>query len=141
MVNVVCAIIIKEGKILVTQLGSKSDHPYKWEFPGGKVKSGESPEDTIIREIKEELQISIQVKQTLEAISYNYGFKEICLIPFICEIIEGNPVLTEHIQLNWITFDELQELNLVEADRAVACLGKNQNEILNFLSENMNGCC
>ncbi|MBK6285706.1 MAG: NUDIX domain-containing protein [Draconibacterium sp.] len=62
MIKVTCAIIIKNGRILVTQRKANSSHPLNWEFPGGKLNSGETLEYCIIREIKEELDIEIEIK-------------------------------------------------------------------------------
>ena len=121
MINVTCAIIRNdENKILVVRHGGQSDHPYKWEFPGGKVENGESEEDCIIREIREELDIDIVICSKLTAVEHNYGKKEIRLIPFVCDTLDDAPVLTEHSDFKWIDLFELKEMDFSEADIPVS---------------------
>lgn len=121
MIDVACAIIRNENdEILVVQRGEKSDHPFKWEFPGGKTSQGETHEEGIIREIQEELGIDIVICQRLENVEYDYGKKQINLIPFICDTLDDLPVLTEHISFRWVDSDELREVDLCEADLIVS---------------------
>ena len=80
MINVTCAIIKnEENEVLVVQRGKKSDHPFKWEFPGGKINEGETEEDCIIREIREELFMDIVIRSRLRPVSHDYGNKKIHL--------------------------------------------------------------
>lgn len=121
MIDVSCAIIINEAdSILVVQRGSDSDHPYKWEFPGGKVDRGESPEESVIREISEELSMDIIITGRLDPVEYDYSFKSIKLIPFICNTLDELPVLTEHISFSWVSVSGLESVDLCEADVEVA---------------------
>jgi len=121
MTEVSCAVIRNEElDVLVVQRGVKSDHPLKWEFPGGKVDQGESPEDSVIREVLEELGMKIIIAGTLQPVEYDYGIKQIRLIPFICDTLMEKPVLHEHAAYRWVNPDQLREIDFVEADIAVA---------------------
>ena len=121
MINVTCAIIRNEDEeILVVQRGEKSDHPFKWEFPGGKTNPGESDEECIIREIREELSMDIVICSSLQPVEHDYGHKKIRLIPFVCDTLDELPVLSEHIAYRWITVTELRKLDLCEADAIIS---------------------
>lgn len=121
MIRVTCAIIRnEENEILIVQRGEKSDHPFKWEFPGGKVISGENDEDCIIREILEELSMNVVIYKRLEPVEYDYGRKHILLIPFICDTLDELPVLSEHISFRWIDPSLFPEIDFSEADVLVA---------------------
>ncbi len=121
MIDVTCAIIRNEdNEILVVQRGEKSDHPFKWEFPGGKVDAGENFEECIIREIREELSIDIIIIQQLPAVEYDYGHKQIRLIPFICDTLDDLPVLSEHADFKWKDQGNLMQTQFCEADLIVA---------------------
>jgi len=121
MINVTCAIIRNEDdEVLIVQRGEATDHPFKWEFPGGKVNKGESEEDCIIREIKEELSIDIVICSRLDSVEHNYGHKQIRLIPFICDTLDDLPFLSEHIAFEWVGVDKLKSIDFSEADIIVA---------------------
>jgi len=121
MINVTCAIIRNEDdQVLIVQRGEHTDHPLKWEFPGGKVNDGESDEDCIIREIREELSIEIVICGRLPVVEHDYGHKQIRLIPFICDTLEELPFLSEHVDFKWIDPEELVEVDFSEADIHVA---------------------
>ena len=95
MLKVTCALIIRDNKLLITQNNFKSDHPFQWEFPGGKIKTGETLENCIKREIMEELEIEIEILSTMKAVIYDYGFKKIKLYPFLCSIKNGKIKLSK----------------------------------------------
>lgn len=121
MLRVTCAIIRNDdNEILAVQRGGNTDHPFKWEFPGGKVKENETEEECILREIKEELTIDIAICKRMESVDYDYGKKHILLIPFICDTLDDMPVLTEHIDYRWLAPERLRELDFSEADVIVA---------------------
>jgi 8-oxo-dGTP diphosphatase len=121
MIVVTCAIIRnEENQILVVRHTENSDHPLKWEFPGGKIDSGETEEECIIREIKEELSIDIVICDRLLPVEHNYGTKEIRLIPFVCDTLDEMPVLTEHKEFRWIEIRELKSIDFTEADIPVS---------------------
>jgi 8-oxo-dGTP diphosphatase len=121
MIRVTCAIIRNEdNEVLIVQRGEKSDHPYKWEFPGGKLNDGELEEECIIREIREELAIDIVICGRLYNVEYDYGKKHILLIPFICDTLEELPLLSEHIAFKWLPPADLKRIDFSEADIIVA---------------------
>ena len=127
MIEVSCAIIIKDSKILAVQRGPKSSHPWKWEFPGGKIHPGETAAQCVIREIEEELRLRIEVLAQLESIEFDYGIKQIRLIPFICKIASGELILTEHVAKCWFDLSEWQTIDWSSADRELIL--KNQESI------------
>lgn len=116
IINVTCAIIVIENKILVTQRSEKMKLPLKWEFPGGKLEENESEIDCIKREIKEEINIEIEVLRKLSNSIYDYGNFKINLIPFIAKHILGEIKLTEHIDYKLLQRKELLSLDWAEAD-------------------------
>lgn len=121
MIEVTCAVIRNyDDQILIVQRGEKTDHPLKWEFPGGKISRNESDEDCIIREIREELSMDIVICLRLDPVEYDYGFKTIKLIPFVCDTTNDAPVLNEHKDYKWIDHEELLEVDFSEADIPVA---------------------
>ena len=120
MIDVACALItLQTGEILVTQRSSAMSLPLKWEFPGGKVEAGESAEQCILREIKEELGIDILVLRKMKAHAYNNGKLQIRLIPFRCEMLTGEIVLAEHARYLWLKREELSDLDWAGADLPV----------------------
>jgi 8-oxo-dGTP diphosphatase len=123
MIDVTCAIIRnEEEEILVVQRGKESDHPLKWEFPGGKLHEGESLEDCIIREILEELSIDIVIVSSLPSVEHDYGFRQIRLFPFICDTLDEIPLLSEHAAYRWVNAEDLKSVDFCEADVTVASL-------------------
>jgi 8-oxo-dGTP diphosphatase len=117
MIDVTCAIIEKERKVLCAQRSEHMKHSLKWEFPGGKQEAGETLEACLVREIKEELGLAIAIREKLPAIRHQYNnAKEICLHPFICTIQAGELFLKEHKQVAWLNPQELNVLDWVEAD-------------------------
>jgi 8-oxo-dGTP diphosphatase len=135
MIEVCCAIILEGAKILAVQRGPESSHPWKWEFPGGKIIKEETPEECIIREIEEELTIKVFVINKLLTIDFDYGPKQIRLIPFTCKIISGEIYLTEHTAQQWFVFDEWKEIDWSGADHELIL--KNQEIIKLLASENI----
>lgn len=121
MIDVACAIIRNEEEdVLIVQRGEMTDHPLKWEFPGGKLNPEEAAEECIIREIREELSMEIVIVRKLAAVEHDYGFRQIRLIPFICDTLDDLPFLSEHIDYKWIEPDELSSVDFSEADIEVA---------------------
>jgi len=91
----------------------------KWEFPGGKIEPGESDEDCIVREIREEMEIQIKTIKKLKSVEHHYPDKSIRLIPFLCKIVSGNINLTEHEEFRWTKKTEILLLDWAEADRKI----------------------
>lgn len=116
MINVTCAIIFFGSKILVTQRSEKMKLPLKWEFPGGKLESEENEEDCIKREIKEEINIEIEIINRLSPNIHDYGSFKINLIPFTARHISGDIQLLEHKDYKLLDSAELPNLDWAEAD-------------------------
>ena len=126
MIEVTCAIVMEGNKVLVTQRSEHMPHPLKWEFPGGKLKEGETPERCIKREIREELGVEIEVQQLLPSVKHIYSKNAIKLIPFICRIKSGEIALSEHHSFRWTDCADLDKIDFLEADVEVVALLKRQ---------------
>ena len=124
LIEVSCAVIMDGDLVLVTQRSELMPHPLKWEFPGGKLKPGETPEACIIREIWEELGVEISVMQLLPSVRHSYSDSTIKLIPFVCTIRKGGIDLREHRSCRWVHRSELDEIDWLEADVKVVDLLK-----------------
>lgn len=117
MIDVACAIIIREdGKVLVTQRSQTMTLPLKMEFPGGKVEPGELPQTCLIREIQEELALDIEIISEMPPNQHSYPGARINLIPFVCHILAGTIILSEHAAYAWLEAAELNDLDWAEAD-------------------------
>lgn len=116
MIKVVCAIIEKEGLILACRRKAGKARGGKWEFPGGKIKTGESPEEAIERELLEELSVYVAVDGVLGAVVHHYPDVSIELIAMKCKIEEGVIRLTDHNEFRWISLRELKSVDFSEAD-------------------------
>jgi 8-oxo-dGTP diphosphatase len=116
MINVTCAIIIFGNKILAAQRSEKMKLPLKWEFPGGKVEENENNEECIVREIKEEINVEVEIVKKLANSIYDYGAFKINLIPFIANYISGEIKLLEHKDYRLLDKSQLMNLDWAEAD-------------------------
>lgn len=125
-IKVVAAIIKNEDKILATKRGY-GEFINMWEFPGGKIESGETKKQALVREIKEELNIEINVDKFALDIEYQYPNFYLFMSCFMCSIREGSIELLEHNDGKWITKEELNTLNWLPADI----------DAVNYLKENM----
>lgn len=127
-VRVVAAIIIENGKVFVTQRGY-GEFKDGWEFPGGKIEPGETPEEAIVREIKEELDTEVEVIELLDTVEYDYPNFHLSMGCFICKIKSGDLVLKEHEAAKWLTKDTLGSLEWLPADMGLV------GEIEKYLKE------
>ncbi len=116
-INVVAALIEKNNKVLCVQRGySKYDYlNEKWEFPGGKIEDGEEEHEALSREINEELSMEIVIYNKLITVEHAYPDFKIIMHIFKCSS-NDEPVLNEHINLKWLTKEELHQLNWAAAD-------------------------
>lgn len=115
-VKVTCAIISLHDKTLVVQRSEKMKLPLKWEFPGGKIEKGEDEIECVKREIKEELNIEIEITSKLTPTSFNYPDISVHLIPFTANYKSGEIILSEHQQYLLLSKNELRKLDWAEAD-------------------------
>ena len=117
-VKVVAAIIIHENKIFATQRGY-GEFKDGWEFPGGKIEPGETSKEALVREIKEELDIEIEVKDFLETVEYDYPEFHLSMDCFFCVIRSGELVLKEHEAAKWLTAEKLDSVDWLPADKGL----------------------
>ena len=121
--EVCCAVIVRDRSVLATRRSKDMPHPLKWEFPGGKIKEGESPQACIIREIREELGVNIRVLDILSPLVHQYPGRSVRLLPLHCEISEAEEtkeiVLAEHCEWQWVECRDLDGVDWLEADLGV----------------------
>ena len=117
-VRVVAAIIIDNNRVFATQRGY-GEFKDGWEFPGGKIESGETSQEALIREIKEELDTEIEVKDFLETVEYDYPEFHLSMDCFFCNIKSGEPVLKEHEAAKWLTAETLGSVDWLPADKGL----------------------
>ena len=116
----VTAAIIKQGdKYLITQRAHNDKLSLKWEFPGGKVEEGETPQECLEREIKEELNLDIVVKERFATSIYEYDTGAIELVAYFAEIVGGTLKLLIHNDAQWVTPKQLLNYDLLPADIAI----------------------
>lgn len=122
ILEVVCALIWQDRKLLATRRNYGTYRERKWEFPGGKIEKEESRAEAIVREIREELGISIQALKELPSVIYRYPDKTIKLIPLVCRWLEGEIKLRDHEEMKWLSPGELLFLDWSEADKNLIIL-------------------
>ncbi len=115
IVKVVAAVIVKDGKIFATQRGY-GEFKDGWEFPGGKIEAGESPEDALKREIKEELATEITPLKLLDTVEYDYPAFHLSMQCFLCKVVSGNLSLLEHEAAKWLLPQDLDSVAWLPAD-------------------------
>ena len=118
-IHVACAIIENGGKVLCAQRSEFMSLPMKWEFPGGKIDVGESPEECLRRELFEEMGISLRVGKSLPLSTHHYPTFAVTLYPFICLIESGEIILHEHADIAWLPPEQLNTLDWAKADLPV----------------------
>lgn len=128
-INVVAAIIIKDNKIFATQRGY-GEFKDGWEFPGGKVEQGEAPENAIVREIKEELDTVIEVKEYFDTVEYDYPNFHLSMKCYICTVVSGKLELLEHEAAKWLDKDSLDLVAWLPADLGLV------DKLKDYLSKN-----
>ena len=128
-IKVAAAIIIHDNQIFATQRGY-GEFKDGWEFPGGKIEEGETPQEALAREIKEELDTEIEVKDFLETVEYDYPEFHLSMDCFFCTIKSGELVRKEHEAAKWLTAVTLDSVDWLPADQAlVQSIKKHMEEI------------
>ena len=117
-IEVVAAIIVRDCRIFATQRGYGEWKDW-WEFPGGKIEYGETPEDALKREIREELATEIEVDELLTTVEYDYPKFHLTMHCYLCTIISGDLSLLEHEDARWLAIDELDSVKWLPADKDV----------------------
>jgi len=115
IVEVVAAVIHKDGKILATQRGY-GDYKDSWEFPGGKIEPGETPQQALKREIEEELGVEINVGELIDTVEYDYPKFHLTMHCFWAEIADGTIELREHEAAKWLSVENLESVDWLPAD-------------------------
>lgn len=117
-IRVAAAIITHENKIFATQRGY-GEFKDGWEFPGGKIEQGETPQQALIREIREELDTEIEVGKLVDTVEYDYPAFHLSMDCFHCKIKSGDLVLKEHEAARWLTREELNSVDWLPADEGL----------------------
>lgn len=117
-VEVVAAVIIDGSRVFATQRGY-GDYKDWWEFPGGKIEAGETPEDALRREIKEELDTEISVHNLIETVEYDYPAFHLTMHCYECSVVSGDLVLKEHEAARWLTAETIADVNWLPADDGI----------------------
>lgn len=115
-IDVVGAVLMRDNLVLAAQRSELMSLPLLWEFPGGKIEPGESPQTALKRELREELGVQATVGDQVETTEYEYDFGVVTLTTFYCSLASGEPTLTEHAQIRWLPVTELTALEWAPAD-------------------------
>ncbi len=114
-IRVVAAVIKNENKIFATARGY-GEFKGQWEFPGGKIEAGETPQEALVREIKEELETTIQVGDLIDTIEHDYPTFHLSMYCYWCDIVEGELKLLEAESARWLSKEELYDVKWLPAD-------------------------
>lgn len=123
-IKVVAAVIHDKGRVLATQRGY-GDMKGGWEFPGGKIEEMETPQEALVREIKEELDTDIAVGELIDTIEYDYPTFHLSMDCFWCEIVSGDLVLKEHEAVRWLDKESINDVGWLPADEVIVKAIKN----------------
>ena len=115
-IRVVAAVICKDNKVFATARGY-GEFKGMWEFPGGKIETGETPQEALKREVVEELDTEIEVQECIDTIEYDYPSFHLSMTCFLCGIIAGNLKLKEAQEARWLTKDGLNSVRWLPADQ------------------------
>ncbi|NLE13596.1 MAG: 8-oxo-dGTP diphosphatase MutT [Clostridiales bacterium] len=137
LIQVTAAIIQRNGKLLLCQRPIGKRCALLWEFPGGKIERGETPEECLVRECYEELGITIKTEQFAQEVMYEYPDITVNIHFYFCEIISGDPVCIEHNDVQWFSLEEVSKLSLCPADdKMLSLLSKDIKKYLASTSSN-----
>lgn len=117
-IEVVAAVIVRDGSLFATQRGY-GDFKDMWEFPGGKMERGETPQDALVREIREELDAEITVGDLIKTVEYDYPAFHLKMHCFLCSLKSDDIVLKEHEAARWLSKKNLRSVNWLPADLSV----------------------
>ncbi|WP_297743106.1 (deoxy)nucleoside triphosphate pyrophosphohydrolase [uncultured Tessaracoccus sp.] len=115
-IEVVGAVIMRDGLVFAARRGPGRPLDGLWEFPGGKLEPAETPSQALVREIQEELGCTVQVGEHLVDTEHAYSYGLVALSTYRCTIVDGEPQLTEHSEARWVAIEELTQLDWAPAD-------------------------
>ncbi|MCQ2158130.1 MAG: (deoxy)nucleoside triphosphate pyrophosphohydrolase [Bacteroidales bacterium] len=118
IINVVAALIVHDGRIFATQRGYGEWKGW-WEFPGGKVEPDETPEDALVREIREELAAEIRVERYVSTIEWDYPTFHLSMKCYLCNVVSGTLTLLEHKAALWLDREHLRSVQWLPADETI----------------------
>ena len=115
---VVAGLVIGEGdRVLITQRRADQALPLQWEFPGGKVEPGEAPVDALVRELREELGVTVAVGRIWDVLFHAYPAFDLVMLVYVCRIVDGSPRAVEVADLAWVAARDLARWDILPADR------------------------
>ncbi len=118
-IEVVAAVIKQKNKFFIAQRANKGELAMKWEFPGGKIETDETPQDALSRELLEELNIRVNVKDFITTVFHEYNSFKLIMHVYFADIIDGDLKLNEHLDYKWLSKFDLINLDLADADKPI----------------------
>lgn len=115
---VVAAVTVREDRVMICRRRAGVHNGLKWEFPGGKIEPGESPEAALARELSEELGIEARVGRIEDAVYHRYADRDVLVLFYRCEIASGEPRALDCAEIAWAKFEELKDYDFAGADAA-----------------------
>ena len=119
MIVVAAGLVVRDGRVLISRRPEGRHQGGKWEFPGGKIESGETPEECIVREIREELAVEVKAEKTLGVVEYDYPAFHLTMHCLLCSVVSGDLKLLEHEDAKWVIGENLYSLDWLPADRLI----------------------
>lgn len=113
---VVAAVTLRDGRVMICQRRPDVHNGLKWEFPGGKLEPGESPEAALARELREELTVEVRVGRVTDAVYYRYADRDVLVLFYMCQIVSGEPRAVDCNDIRWVTPGDLPRFDFAGAD-------------------------
>lgn len=120
IIKVTAGVIAENDKILITRRAPKENFAGGWEFPGGKIEVNETPQDCLVRELKEELNVDVSIGKFCTEVTHDYGNMNINLIAYYCAIVNGEIQVSVHDKYKWVKIKDLLKYDLLPADVPIA---------------------
>ena len=114
---VVAGLMSRDGHVLITQRTATQALPLQWEFPGGKVEPGEAPADALVRELREEIGVTVEVGRIWDVLVHAYPAFDLVMLVYACRIVDGEPRAVEVADVQWVACAALPAWDILPADR------------------------